>query len=572
MRGNFLNWVTVFSRLNCKCRSNSHAFTTSLRGKSYYVTTPIFYVNSQPHLGHLYTATLADVAGRWQRLKNGKEVVFATGTDEHGQKIQEAAAEEEMEPKSFCDKVSGRYKDLYELCNIDYTDFIRTTDTRHKEAVHAFWKILEDKGYIYKGSYEGWYSTQDENFVTELQTKISAGHRISIESGHKVEWVKENNYVFRLSAVIDEVKTWARQNPSCVYPAKFHRVLLENLDAMTGDISISRESSRVSWGIETPSDSTQTVYVWLDALINYLTVAGFPDVNGERFQTTWPANCHIIGHDILKFHAIYWPAFLIAAGLDLPKQIVVHSHWLMNRRKMSKSLGNVINPFNVANSVSGERLKYFLIKQGVLEHDCDFTHHLLLQSVNGDLCNSLGNCLHRAVAPKLNPDQIYTNFYKDCYPKLISFSDKASGEKPSGLINLVQKLPDDVNKFCEDFHFYKAAEAIMECVRESNLLIHRNKTWRLDLHNARDKKLNDTALHCVYETLRVCGILLQPFVPCIANDMLDRLNVQHHERTFLHATKSFYGYGNSAEACPMTGRKLGKNRGVLIKKVSKIKF
>eukprot|EP00057_Strongylocentrotus_purpuratus_P028590 XP_011683064.1 PREDICTED: methionine--tRNA ligase, mitochondrial [Strongylocentrotus purpuratus] len=302
--------------------------------RSPFFTTPIFYVNAKPHIGHLYSACLADAAHRWQRILKAPDSIFATGTDEHGLKVQKAARTAGKEPLTFCNEVSHEFRRLFEMCNIGYTDFIRTTEERHHTAVHEFWTSLREKGFIYKGEYEGWYSVTDESFLTTSQIQeIDRGDgttiKVSLESGNVVEWTSETNYMFRLSAFRDKLLRWLDDNPSAVQPAKFHSIVRHWLNEGIQDLSVSRQRDRLGWGIPVPDDPSQTIYVWMDALVNYLTVSGYPDRTH-----LWPPT-HIVGKDILKFHAIYWPAFLMAADISPPASVICHSHWTRDSFKVS---------------------------------------------------------------------------------------------------------------------------------------------------------------------------------------------------------------------------------------------
>uniref|UniRef100_A0A8C4SRY1 Methionine--tRNA ligase, mitochondrial n=1 Tax=Erpetoichthys calabaricus TaxID=27687 RepID=A0A8C4SRY1_ERPCA len=383
------------SRIPCieKKSASGECISRVSHNEKHYLTTPIFYVNAGPHIGHLYSAVLADCLCRYKRLRGFKSK-FSTGTDEHGLKIQQAAADAGKDPLVFCTEVSESFKDLFKTFNISYTDYVRTTEERHLRAVSHFWKILFDKGFIYKGSYEGWYSIPDESFLTESQ--ITSSHdkngnpiKVSLESGHQVEWMKEENYMFRLSEFRISLIHWLQEHPRVIQPERFHHIVLRWLEEDLPDLSVSRQRSRLNWGIEVPGDPEQTIYVWLDALINYLTVAGYPEEHADWSGVTY----HVVGKDILKFHAIYWPAFLIASGLPLPQAIYVHSHWTANGLKMSKSLGNVVNPHEKSQRFTVDGLRYFLLRQGVPDTDCDYYDDKIVKLLNSELADSLGGLL-----------------------------------------------------------------------------------------------------------------------------------------------------------------------------------
>jgi methionyl-tRNA synthetase len=304
-----------------------------------FITTPIFYVNGNPHIGHIYTALLADASHRWELLKAGKDAdstafKLLTGTDEHGVKVQTAALKAGLQPQEFVDQNSQKFRQLFQKFGIANTDFVRTTEERHKKAVTAFWHKLSSKGYIEKACYEGWYSTIDECFYSEKDVEVVNGSKemIAKETKNPVEWIKEDNYMFDIGKFYEPLKDWL--NSGVIQPDNFLSMALTALRP-NEKLSVSRDSRRLQWGIPVPGDNSQTIYVWLDALVNYLTAAGYPN---SDYKNAWPPNVQIIGKDILKFHAIYWPAFLMAAELPLPKKLFVHSHWLVDGRKMSKAM------------------------------------------------------------------------------------------------------------------------------------------------------------------------------------------------------------------------------------------
>ncbi|XP_045414753.1 methionine--tRNA ligase, mitochondrial isoform X2 [Lemur catta] len=341
-----------------------------------YFTTPIFYVNAAPHIGHLYSALLADALYRHRRLRVPSVAAtrFSTGTDEHGLKIQQAAATAGLAPTELCDRVSAQFQQLFQEAGISCTDFIRTTEARHRAAVQHFWGVLKARGLLYKGLYEGWYCASDECFLPETKVTWQPGPSgdscpVSLESGHPVSWTKEENYIFRLSQFREPLQRWLRSNPQAITPEPFHHAVLQWLEDELPDLSVSRRSSHLHWGIPVPGDDSQTIYVWLDALVNYLTVIGYPNA---EFKSWWPATSHVIGKDILKFHAIYWPAFLLGAGMSPPHRIYVHSHWTVCGQKMSKSLGNVVDPRTCLDRYTVDGFRYFLLRQGVPNWDCDY--------------------------------------------------------------------------------------------------------------------------------------------------------------------------------------------------------
>ncbi|XP_007889106.1 methionine--tRNA ligase, mitochondrial [Callorhinchus milii] len=538
--------------------------------RPFFITTPIFYVNAAPHIGHLYSAALADALHR-SRLLAGSHAKFATGTDEHGMKIQQAADAEAKDPLDFCTEVSDKFRTLFQNSSIAYTDYIRTTEERHRKVVEQFWCVLRDNGYLYKGTYEGWYSTPDETFLSDAQvveSRDSDGNsvKVSLESGHKVEWTKEDNYMFRLSSFRPLLLEWLKNNPQVIYPEKFYHIVVHWLQDEMPDLSVSRQRNRLKWGIPVPGDSTQTIYVWLDALVNYLTVAGYP----QDHSYWWPAAHHVVGKDILKFHAIYWPAFLMAAGLHLPKQIYVHSHWTVNGQKMSKSLGNVVDPLERFSAYTADGFRYFLLRQGVPDTDCDYYDDKVLKVLNAELTDSLGGLLNRCTGTNINPDQIYSRFSNHCFPKRhhehqVVCLGRATTEDYK-LIELVERLPLDVKRHFDEFRIYKALEAINLCVRLTNAFFHRHAPWKLDRENAADRSWLETILHVTLECLRVYGILLQPVVPTIADKLLSRLAVNLHERDWRWLNFLARYHNNE---CLFEGRKLGTDTGLLFNRLER---
>lgn len=540
-------------------RSRRHVCcSVSQEERNFYITTPIFYVNASPHIGHLYSAVIADCQNRYKELR-GFKTKFSTGTDEHGLKIQQAAEAAGENPLDLCTSVSNRFKHLFNTCSISYTDYIRTTEQRHGEAVEHFWSVLCDNGLIYKGSYEGWYSTQDESFLTSAQVGDaldSSGKniKVSLESGHKVEWMKEDNYMFRLSLFRPHLLDWLKSNPGAVQPERFYQAVVQWLQEDLPDLSVSRQKSRLQWGIPVPGDPDQTIYVWLDALVNYLTVAGYP----KNHNQWWNVAHHIVGKDILKFHAIYWPAFLLGVGL-LPPTIHVHSHWTVAGKKMSKSVGNVVDPLDRSNFFTTDGLRYFLLRQGVPDSDCDYTDDKVIKLVNAELADSLGGLLNRCTAPALNPAQVYPTFCPASFPVEDIGQSRVVAEDYI-MLDAVRNLPSVVEQYYENLHIYKALEAISACVRQTNGFVQRHTPWKLDRRVLKDRLWLDTILHVSLECLRVYGTLLQPVVPKISDKLLTKLCVKSSERSWaaLNFLPRFQG-----KDCCFEGRALGVDTEVL---------
>ncbi|XP_030563680.1 methionine--tRNA ligase, mitochondrial isoform X1 [Drosophila novamexicana] len=501
---------------------------------SHYVTTPIFYVNAAPHIGHLYSAVIADAHCRYQRLRHPeRKVRLCTGTDEHGTKIQQAAAAHKVPVGQYCDEVSARYRDVFRAAGIEHDDFIRTTEQRHKQAVAHFWHRLQSRGHIYSAAYSGWYCVSDETFLTESQLRLDAtsGTRYSLESGHPVEWTEETNYMFRLSQFQDDVRHWVQQE-ACIRPAKFQKILLDTLSEPLPDVSVSRPANRVHWAIPVPNDDTQTVYVWLDALINYLSSLGYPN---EQYLADWPPAQQIIGKDILKFHGIYWPAFLLAAGLAPPQQLHVHSHWTVDGQKMSKSKHNVVDPVQAAQQYTMEGLRYFLLREGVAHSDGNYSHVKALRILNSELADTLGNLLSRACAKSLNPQQIYPEPHVEHLPHLLHDVDAAKR-----LQEALLQLEGRCEQHYEGNHFHLVADTAIAALHAANNFFECAKPWELKAGGSSPNPPRlQTIIAMTMDALRLCGIVLQPMMPQLTSRLLDKLNVPTSQRSWRHLQESF---------------------------------
>lgn len=531
-----------------------------------YFTTPIFYVNAAPHIGHLYSALLADALCRYRRLQvpSAAATRFSTGTDEHGLKIQQAATAAGLTPTELCDRVSAQFQQLFRDADISTTDIIRTTEARHWVAVQHFWGELRARGLLYKGLYEGWYCASDECFLPETKVTRQPGPSgdscpVSLESGHPVSWTKEENYIFRLSQFREPLQRWLRDDPRAITPEPFHQAALQWLEEELPDLSVSRRSSHLHWGIPVPGDESQTIYVWLDALVNYLTVIGYPNA---EFESWWPTTSHIIGKDILKFHAIYWPAFLLGAGMSPPRRIYVHSHWTVCGQKMSKSLGNVVDPRSCLDRYTVDGFRYFLLRQGVPNWDCDYYDEKVVKLLDSELADALGGLLNRCTASRINPSGTYPVFCPTCFPRqqgLVGPSVRAQADDYA-LVSAVATLPKQVADHYANFQIYKALEAVSSCVRQTNGFVQRHAPWKLNWESPADAPWLGTVLHVALECLRVFGTLLQPVTPSLADKLLSRLGVSATERGLgeLYFLPRFYGH-----PCPFEGRRLGPETGLL---------
>ncbi|RZB39414.1 methionine--tRNA ligase, mitochondrial, partial [Asbolus verrucosus] len=514
-----------------------------------------------PHIGHLYSSVIADAVNRWQRLVNGAgKFKFSTGTDEHGSKIQQAAEKNGCTPSDYCSRISAQYEKLAKHFSVDYTDFVRTTDEDHRKAVHKFWNVLKGNGKIYSAKYGGWYCVSDETFLPEsqLKEKVEPDGRktiISGESGHPVEWIEELNYMFPLRSLQDDLRYWISRNENAVRPAKFRRILLDMVDAgPLPDISISRPSSRVHWGIQVPDDGTQTVYVWLDALVNYLTAAGYSSERAESFSQIWPPGVQVIGKDILKFHGIYWPAFLIAADLQPPISILCHSHWTVDGEKMSKSKNNVVCPIRRSEIYTADGLRYFLLREGVAHSDGNYSDTKVVRILNSELADTLGNLLSRCCGTALNPNQTFPEIEPS------AFQAVASADVTKKLIEDVTALPEVCMGHYSNFNFYKAVDSVTATLHQANLFFETLKPWELKKLEDKSKEL-DVVLHLTLETLRVCGILLQPIIPNIARNLLNKINVGLDRRYFKDATEFSWNKPN------FVTKNLSSDKAILFKRI-----
>ncbi|KAI0380766.1 methionyl-tRNA synthetase [Hypomontagnella monticulosa] len=522
-------------------RFSSSLVAHNTKTKPYYVTTPIFYVNASPHVGHLYSMVLADVLKRWQVLQ-GREAILSTGTDEHGMKVQRAAELKDLQPQALCDTNSETFRDLAKKANISNDAFIRTTDPEHKRAVEYFWERLRDSGYIYETKHEGWYCVSDETYYPEsmVEKRVSSltgkTFMASIETGNAVEWTEERNYHFRLTAFRDRLLEFYSENPDWVFPDARFREVIDWVENNLEDLSISRPASRLSWGIPVPDDPSQTIYVWVDALINYMTVAGYPMLPpGSEHAGGWPADVHVVGKDIVRFHSIYWPALLMALDLPLPKRILSHGHWLMSRQKMSKSVGNVVNPFFALDRWGVDNMRYFLIYHGGIIDDSDYDNKFIVEIYKKGLQKGLGNLLNRVTrTSKWDLRKIVASLAGGHFP-------------PNSEKILLQRrhlglLPDHTTTWMELLLPNKALAEIIECVFTTNKFLQHTAPWD-KVDQGKTEEVGQIVYYAA-ESLRIVGILLQPFMPEKASELLNRLGVSPNRRTMRYAKLHMdYTYG-----------------------------
>ena len=469
-----------------------------------YLTTPIYYVNDKPHIGHAYTTLAVDVLARWYRLC-GEEVFFLTGTDEHGQKVERAAAEAGLPPQQFCDQVSQAFRDLTATMGFSNDGFIRTTEPRHHAACQALWRKLEANGHIYLGHYEGWYAVRDEAFYGADELTERDGMNYA-PSGAPVAWVKEPSYFFRLSAWADKLLAFYECRPDFILPLSRRNEVLSFVKSGLQDLSISRTS--FSWGVKVPDHPAHVMYVWLDALTNYITALDYP----ADLPELWPADLHVVGKDILRFHAIYWPAFLMAADLPPPRRVFAHGWWINEGQKISKSLGNVIDPVALVGEFGLDPLRYFLLREVPFGQDGDFSKRALTQRLNSELADALGNLANRTLSllqrnadatlpPEVAPDALW--------------------------IEHVGSLAGRVADALEIQQFHIALEHIFTAIRAANVHITEEAPWAL---KKTDPARGLAVLRGLHDALRVFATLLTPFMPTTMAAMLDQLGVPEDAR------------------------------------------
>jgi len=500
---------------------------------SYYITTPIYYVNDKPHIGHAYTTLACDALARFKRL-DGYDVMFLTGTDEHGQKVQKSAEEKGVDPKLFTDQVSQNFRDLTAELNFTNDDFIRTTEDRHYRACQKLWHTLIENGDIYLGSYAGWYAVRDEAFYSE--SEITDG---KAPSGAPVEWVEEPSYFFRLSAYQEKLLAHFDANPDFVAPRSRFNEVKSFVSGGLNDLSVSRAS--FSWGVPVPGDDAHVMYVWLDALTNYITAAGYGrDEKSGEFVRRWPADLHMVGKDILRFHTVYWPAFLMAAGIDLPKRVFAHGWWTNEGQKISKSLGNVIDPVKIAQTYGLDQMRYFLLREVPFGNDGDFSHSAMVHRMNGDLANDLGNLCQR----------VLSMIFKNC-DAVMPVAPEALTEADSRLLDQVDGLLENQRRHYDSQQFHEALKSVWDVVGAANRYVDEMAPWAL---RKTDTMRMRAVLWVLAETLRQVAIIIQPVMPQAASTILDQLNIEGRSFADLGAGRRMQGGQGLARPEPVFPR------------------
>ncbi|WP_440920965.1 methionine--tRNA ligase [Candidatus Pelagibacter sp.] len=481
--------------------------------KNYYITTPIYYPSAKPHMGHAYSSIIADFFARFKRI-DGFKVYFLTGTDEHGLKIQRAAEKKGVEPLAFCDEISKTFKNLSKTLNLTNNDFIRTTESRHKKSVQYLWEELKKNDDIYLSKYSGWYSVSDEAFYNEDEIEDLDNKKVAISSKSPVEWVDEESYFFRLSKWEKALLEFYEKNPDFISPASRKNEVISFVKSGLKDLSVSRKS--FSWGIKVPNDDDHVIYVWLDALTNYISALNYPNKDDELYKKFWPASIHLIGKDILRFHAIYWPAFLLAAKITPPKKVYGHGWILSNEEKMSKSKGNILDPLEIIKQYGLDPLRYYLIKEVSFGNDGNISQERLEDCINSDLANNFGNLCQRVSAFVI----------KNCdskVPEKIKFENddiKILDEYSQNL----DKLRSEIDN--QNINFY--IDYIVNRLFEANKYFNDQEPWK-----KKDDKIRlNTIVYTTLEIVRKVTFLLYPIIPQSSLKALKIFNLEEKDVIF----------------------------------------
>jgi len=486
--------------------------------KPFYVTTAIAYPNAAPHVGHAYEYIATDAIARFKRL-DGFDVRFLTGTDEHGLKVAQAAAAAGLPTGQLARRNSDVFQHMQEALNISFDRFIRTTDADHYEASKEIWRRMSAAGDIYLDAYSGWYSVRDERFFFESETQLVDGTRVAVETGAAVTWTEEQTYFFRLSAYADKLLAHYHAHPDFIAPEVRRNEVISFVSGGLENISISRTS--FDWGVPVPDDPDHVIYVWVDALTNYLTGAGFPDTNSELFRRYWPADLHMIGKDIIRFHAVYWPAFLMSAGIELPRRVFAHGFLHHRGEKMSKSLGNVVDPVALVETFGVDQLRYFLLREVPFGQDGNYTEEAIITRINTDLANELGNLAQRSLS-------MVAKNLGGVVPEPGEFTSA-----DTELLTTADGLLERVRANFEGQAMHLALEAIWLMLGEANKYFSAQQPWVLRKSESEaDQARFRTVLYTTCEAVRIAALLVQPVMPESAGKMLDLLGQTEDQRAF----------------------------------------
>jgi len=494
-----------------------------MKGANFYITTPIYYPSGEPHMGHAYSSIIADVFARFKRNDNYK-VFFLTGTDEHGLKIQNAAEKAGLEPLIYCDKISKVFRELTKKLNLSNDDFIRTTEKRHYDSVNNLWNRLIKSGDIYLSKYKGWYSVSDEAYYNPDEITEKNGKKISTFSGSSVEWVEEDSFFFKLSAWEKKLLEFYEKNDKFILPSSRRNEVINFVKSGLKDLSVSRTS--FTWGIKVPNNNKHVIYVWLDALTNYLSALNYPNVNDKLYKNFWPASLHVIGKDILRFHAIYWPAFLLAADIPPPKRVFGHGWILSGDEKMSKSKGNILNPIEIINTYGIDQLRYYLIKEVSHGTDGNISLKNLESCINSDLANNYGNLCQR----------VFSFIKNNCKSKVNKTQNITDSDKK--LLNQTETLTKDIRNEMNNQDLNNYMRSVINICFLTNKYINDEEPWKLKKNNI--KKMNNI-LHIALEQIAKISILFNPIIPNATSKVLDALNIKPELRnlSFLDGSNIF---------------------------------
>ena len=485
-----------------------------MKDKNFFITTPIYYPSGQPHMGHAYSSIIADVFARFKR-NDGWNVYFLTGTDEHGLKIQKAAEKAKLDPLTYCNNISEVFKDLAKKLNLSIDDFIRTTEDRHKASVNDLWNKLVKSGDIYLSKYKGWYSVSDEAYYNEDEVIEKNGKKVSTFSGSQVEWVEEDSFFFKLSAWEKKLLKFYENNQKFILPLSRRSEVINFVKSGLKDLSVSRTS--FTWGIKVPNNSNHVIYVWLDALTNYLSALNYPNVNDKLYKNFWPASLHVIGKDILRFHAIYWPAFLLAANIEPPKRVFGHGWILSGDEKMSKSKGNILNPIEIINNYGIDEIRYYLMKEVSHGSDGNISIENLKNCINSDLANNYGNLCQR----------VFSFIKNNCNNLVVKKGDLSDNDKK--IIKETNELTSDLRELIENQNLNNYIKSVINISFLTNKYINDEEPWKIKKENI--NKMNNI-LHISLQQIAKISILLNPIIPIATNKVLNALNINHAERNY----------------------------------------